>query len=715
MRSYKMAVARLWATTKTALATTVLALPAQAQTEPDRSADADTGRIIEEIIVTGEKRARSLQDVPSSISVVTDRDLDLLPGRSLADAVTIVPNVTAQNQGGRTGTYFYTRGIGRSELNFPIVSVNVNGVALPDPSFFGLDIDAAEQVEFLRGPQGTLYGQNTLGGVVNISLKEPGDELAGSVDVLAGERGYRESAVRLEGPLWGDRLRAAGTFLWNDVDGFIRNTTTGKPQNNERTFGGSLFVVAEPTDNLQIDVNYFVQDRNDGLAQFPQADDLFVITNNAPTEEDAQSHILGLKLVYDLGHMRLESQTGFSQIDRFTQNDLDFSAASVATSTADSDIRQWTQEFRLVSQNSGPLNYIVGLYGLSLQNDFDVYINDLVDAGMVGTPTSINDLVRFDDKALAVFGQANYVLGDWELTAGLRYQHERVETDNTNTLFAWPRTASAPPLAPVTAVNGKQTYNKLLPRLAATYAVTDDVKLYGSISRGFRAGGFNNTVLTAERLGITGLPKSYGPEFTWNYEVGSKWRLPNGFGRIDVTAFYIDWSDLQAEQIAPGSLIDFRTNSAAATSVGAEIETRLYPTANWELGGSFGYANAEYDRFVEQLTGADLAGNQVAGGAKITWSVFTRFEDDDFFGRIGLAANVSANGASDRFFDVANQVPGDDYALVNARLGLTYENWEIFVFARNAFDETYIEFEFTGFGAFVNEPQLIGGGVEVTF
>ena len=697
------------------LTTSVAALAGVAAASAQEADLAQSQYALDVIVVTGEKRERNLQDVPASISVVTQEDLDLLPGRSLADAAAIAPNVIVQNQGGRTGTYFYTRGIGRSELNFPIVSVNVNGVALPDPSFFGLDLDAASQVEFLRGPQGTLYGQNTLGGVINISLREPGDEFAGSADFLAGERGYRESALRLEGPILGDRLKAAGTFFWSDVHGFIQNTTTGAPQNSERTLGGSLFVVAEPTDDLRIELNYFGQDRADGLAQFSQATDLFAIANDAPTEEDTLSHIAGLKISYDFGGVLLESQTGFSKIDRFTENDLDFSAFAFATATADSDIEQWTQEVRLVSQSDGPLNYIVGLYGLSLKNDFDVFINDLVDAGTIGAPTSINDLVRFEDRAFAAFGQVNYVAGRWELIAGLRYQYEEIETDNTNTVFALPLSPSSPPLLPVTAVNGEDDYNELLPRFAATYAARDDLKVYGSVSRGFRAGGFNNTALTAERIGITGIPTSFGPEFTWNYELGAKWRLPGGLGRVDVAAFYIDWSDLQAEQIAPGSLIDFRTNSAAATSIGAEIEARLFPAENWEVGATFGYANAEYDEFIELISGADLASNQVAGGAEITWSVFARYDDEDAFGAVGLASNVSANGVSGRFFDVANQAPGDDYALVNARLGLTYDNWEVFAFARNVFDERYIEFEFPGFGAFVNEPQLFGGGIEVSF
>ncbi|MEM1051528.1 MAG: TonB-dependent receptor [Pseudomonadota bacterium] len=685
-------------------------IAAQENDPADLPAEADDPNTI---VVTGEKRKRNLQDVPSSITVVTDEEFDLLPGRSLADAATLAPNVIVQNQGGRTGTYFYTRGIGRSELNFPIVSVNVNGVALPDPSFFGLDIDAAEQVEFLRGPQGTLYGQNTLGGVINISLKEPSEVFSGSADFLIGERGYREGALRIEGPLVGDKLGVAATFFYNDIDGFIQNTTTGEPQNNERTLGGSLFLLAKPTEDLRIELNYFGQDRRDGLAQFPQVTDLFTITNDSPTEEDTLAHVVGLKLSYDFGNILLESQTGFSTIDRFTQNDLDFSPFPLTTATADSDIEQWTQELRLISQNDGSINYIVGLYGLSLRNDFDVFFNDLGDLFMAGFPSQTNDLVQFENRAFAVFGQFNYVTGPWEFTAGLRYQYEEIETDNVNTVRALPVSPGDPPVLPPTAITGDDDYNEFLPRFAITYAASDALKLYGSISRGFRAGGFNATALTAERLGIVGIPTEFGPEFTWNFEAGAKWRLPDGLGRIDIAAFYIDWSDLQAEQIAPGSLIDFRSNSAAATSTGVEIEARLFPSPKWELGGTFGYADAEYDEFAELLTGASFAGNQVAGGAELTWSAFARYEDEAAFGPIGVRGNLSANGVSGRFFDVANLVPGDDYALVNARLGLTYQNFELFAFTRNIFDETFIEFEFPGFGAFPSEPRLIGVGIEV--
>lgn len=669
---------------------------------------------IDEIVVTAEKRDRNLQDLPSSISVVSNEDLDLLAGRSLADAATLAPNVIVQNQGGRSSTYFYARGIGRSELNFPIVSVNVNGVALPDPSFFGLDLDAAAQVEFLRGPHGTLYGQNTLGGVINITLKQPAGQFAGSADTLIGARGYREAAMRLEGPVLGNRVRAAGTLFWNDVDGYIDNPTTDRDQNPERTLGASLYLAAEPSDALRVEVSYFGQDRADGLPQYAQGSKLFEITNDAPTEEDVRSDVIGVRVGYDFGPVLLESQSGFVATDRFTQNDLDFSPFPFASATAASDITQWSQELRLLSQDNGVVDYMVGAYGSGLDNEFDVFINDFADFSGLGLPAQINDRIAFEDLTLAAFGQVNWRIGAWELTAGLRYQYQEIETDNTNTIRALPADPALPPLFPATSVDGGRDFNELLPRLAATYAASDGLKLYASVSRGFRAGGFNNTALTAQRLGIN-LPVSFGPEFTWNYEVGAKWRLPKGMGRIDAAVFLIDWQDLQAEQIAPGTLIDFRTNAASATSVGAEIEARLYPGDDWELGATLGYANAEYDDFQEALTGASLTGNQIAGGAETTWSVFARYARAAVIGPLGIAANVSVNGVSGRFFDTANNVPGDDYALLNVRFGFTYENLEVFAFVRNALDERYIEFEFPGFGRAINEPRLYGAGMEIAW
>lgn len=686
-----------------------------AQQDQVTEARSETTPALEEIVVTGEKRERKLLDVPSSISVVSKQDVELLAGRSLVDAASLAPNIVVQNQGGRTGSYFYTRGIGRSELNFPIVAVNVNGVALPDPSFFGLDIDAAQQIEFLRGPQGTLYGQNTLGGVINIVLQKPSDEFAGSADFVIGERGFRESALRLEGPVASDKLKAAATVLWSEVDGFIKNTNTQQPQNSEKNLGASLYVTAAPSDDLDIEFSYFTQDRKDGLAQYPKTADLFSISNDAPTEEEARSHIAGLKISYDLPYGRFESQTGFSKIDRFTQNDLDFSSLPLATATADSDIDQLTQELRFVSENDGALNYIVGIYALQLENNFDVYINDFVNLFKIGLPSRINDLVKFEDQAYAAFGQANYIIGNWELVAGLRYQHEKISTDNTNTIVALPINPAVPPLSPPTNINGEQSYDELLPRLAANYSFSNSFKLYASIAKGFRAGGFNPTALTAERVGIKNIPTSYGPEFTWNYELGAKWRLPEGKGRIDFAAFYIDWSDLQAEQIAPGSLIDFRTNSASATSVGVELEARLFPSENWEVGVSFGYSDAEYDQFIELISGSNYQGNQVAGGAKTTWSLFARYDNPNQFNNIGLTAHLSANGAGKRFFDIANKLPGESYSLVNARVGLNYKSWELFAFARNLFDEQYIEYEFPAFGSFVNEPKLVGAGIEFSF
>ena len=506
-------------------------------------------------------------------------------------------------------------------------------------------------------------------------MKEPAEYLSGSADFLVGERGYRESALRLEGPI-SDTVRAAGTLFWSDVDGYIDNPTIGQDQNPERTLGGSLFVVAEPSDHMRVEFNYFGQDRKDGLPQYAQGDDLFEITNDAPTEEDVRSDVFGVKIAYDFGPVVLESQSGYVKTNRFTQNDIDFSAFPLVAATADNEISEWSQELRLLSNNNDDFNYVFGLYGSGLNNDFDVFINDFADFSGLGLTAQVNDFIQFEDLTLAAFGQVNWRLGQWELIGGLRYQYQEIETENINTVLALPIEPAADPLFPVSTVQGKTDFKEFLPRLAASYSARDDLTLYGSIARGFRAGGFNNTALTAERLGIE-LPTEFGPEFTWNYEIGAKWLLPKQLGRLDLAFFYIDWSDLQAEQIAPQTQFDFRTNAASATSKGIELEFRLFPGNYWEIGGTFGYADAEYDEFTEILTGADLSGNQVAGGAEMTWSTFVRYDRPFISGPFGVTANVSANGVSGRFFDTGNLVEGDDYGLVNARLGLTYNNLDI--------------------------------------
>ncbi|MEM0910287.1 MAG: TonB-dependent receptor, partial [Pseudomonadota bacterium] len=562
-----------------------------AQTTSEETANED----IEVITVVAERVERTLQDISSSITVVSAEDLKLVGGKTLIDAAALAPNVIVQNQGGRTGTYFYTRGIGRSELNFPIVSVNVNGVALPDPSFFGLDLDAAESVEFLRGPQGTLYGQNTLGGVINIQLKKPDELFAGDIDIQFAERSHQEASVRLSGPITQNTF-LSGSLLHRDVEGYIFNPTTNSTQNDEQTLGGSLYLISQLTSNLSLEVNYFTQSRDDGLPQFAQRSNPFEITNNAPTQEETDSNIYGIKLEYDFDSFSLISQTGFSDISRFTENDLDFSPISAAFATAQSDIEQWSQEFRIAGGTKN-LSYQAGLYASGLDNDFDVFIFDEAAQFGFGIPAVINDLIAFSDKTKAVFGQINWQQNRLELIFGLRYQSQDLETDNLNSLSAFVNGIGSPPLVPPTMLSAEDSVDEWLPRLSINYSVQDDLNLYGTISKGMRPGGFNDTALSAELLGIN-LPTSFGPEFTTNYEVGVKWRLPNQFGRVDAAMYYIDWSDLQTEQIAPGTLFDFRTNAASATSKGIEVEMRLFPHPFIEIGLSGGYANAEYDEFV---------------------------------------------------------------------------------------------------------------------
>lgn len=666
---------------------------------------------IEEIIVTAEKTKRRLQDVPSSISVISRDDIELLTGNAVADAVALAPNVTVYNQGGRTSTYFYARGIGRAELNYPIVSVNVNGVALPDPSFFGLDINAAEQVEFLRGPQGTLYGQNTLGGVININLREPGDVFSGNVDAKIGERAMREVIVRMDGPIIDDKLSGALTVLHNDVDGYIENTTTNSTQNDENTIGGSVYLMATPTERLTFKLNYFIQNRDDGLPQYARGDELFEMDNNAETRETVDSNILGLSVAYTADDILFESQTAWVDNQRFTRNDTDMSALSLMESWADIDIDQWSQEFRAIGSFNESWSYVLGLYGTRMHSLFDVFIDDIGAVTGLGHPVRINDAVDFTDTNLAVFGQLNYILGDWEFILGLRYQHQRIETDNFNTIKLLVNGVTDQTLAPRETLNAKQNYNTLLPKFALSYAISNRLKVYSNISRGFRAGGFNATALTASRIGLQ-LPKNYGPEYTWNYEIGSKWILPYIAGRIDFALFHIQWDDLQAEQLAKGTLFDFRGNAASANSTGFEIDARIFPTENWEVGATLGYADAQYETFIDALSDDDLSGNQIAGGANYTWSAFARYKNKTLWGNKGINASLTTQGVGKRYFDTQNTVKGAPYTLINARVGFTYNSAELYVFSNNLLNKRYIEYHFPAFGRLGGEPRLTGIGFE---
>jgi iron complex outermembrane receptor protein len=659
--------------------------------------------VLEEVVVTAQRREQRLQDVPIAVTAFDTQTMRINRITALEDIADRTPGfvMTSVNP---AEPNFYIRGIGTEGLNAD-AGGNSSVVQFVDDVYIGrgggsnFDLFDVERIEVLRGPQGTLFGKNAVGGLVHVISTRPTAERQARLEGSVGNYDRMEFRGLYTGPLTED-LFVKVALSSNERDGYVRNLTTGRRVFDQDSQGARIGLRYQPGDTLDVMLTLDgVRARTSGQPRSNLADPtvnggIHAIGDPDPLVINAQEDgwndrdIFGVtnRVDWEIPQGTLTSITAYREAEYNFRHGF-FSVPVTATTIESTnhnieDANQFSQELRLTNVAlDGRLDWVLGLYYLRE----DVDRTEILIQEFAALAPILDGVARYDQNvtanSYAAFGQASYALSDaLSLTVGGRVTWEDKDADVRGTIVEG---GLPPPLQGDFDASADESWNAFTPRVAVDYHLSDDVMLYASAARGFKSGGFQGTPPDGN---VAVVP--YDEEFAWSYEVGAKTRLLQDQLQINVALFSIDHEDLQVSELVAGDRIVIG-NAGEAEIDGAEIEFSFTPLEGLLFNGSYGYLDAEFVEFAEGAT-ADHTGNTLprAPEHKVNLGVSYQWA----LGRIGTASvRVDWTYQDDIFFEASN-TPLEvqkAYDTWDARVAVESLNgeWELAVWGKNLSDE----------------------------
>ena len=722
------------------------ALPAAAQSTQETLADSDSGTPVDPdaeesdvIIVTARRREERLIDVPVAVSAFTGEQLAQRGALDLTDVALAVPNVTLEASRATNSTLSaFIRGIGQQD---PVsgfeqgVGIYLDDVYLNRPQAAVLDIYDVERIEVLRGPQGTLYGRNTIGGAVKYVTRRMPLDPSFSARATYGTDDMAEGVVSGSVPL-GDMVRIGGSVARLSRGGFGENLTTGAENYNKDVWGGRLSMEVGGYDEpgfIRIQGDYTKDNSNPrgghrlipGLASGAPILDNVYDTRGGLTDPEQEVESKGLSLHAEMAlseAVTVRSISAWRKDDSYTPIDFD------ALPAVDLDVpgvyfnEQVSQEFQLLYNDGGAVSGLLGFYYLDATADtlFDVRIFTTFPGLTAFTQANV------DTETYAVFGDLTFDLSDQiSLAVGGRYTWDERSADILRQNYLGGGSpvfggAGVPFGAPGTDFQGSENFKKFTPRASISFMPTPDHNLYASYSKGFKGGGFDPRGVGANAPAATpGAPTdaevadflSFAPEEVDSYEIGYKGRLE--WLNLAVAAFYADYTDVQipgsvaCEVAGLPSFCGVVSNAGKATFKGLELEASTRFGGGFNLSGSLGYIDAQYDEYITNIgsTPTNVADFRVVQNTpEFTGSITASYSADLGDGDLYLGTTFSYRSKTSQFEVPNPYLDQDGYGLLDASAVYTAPSgrWSLGLFGKNLLDKQY---KTSGYTFVVADPE----------
>ena len=719
------------------------------------TSEADTTIVVDRIDVTAIKQGMALRSLPVASTIVGRTAIEREHVDALKNLSQLIPNLHMPDYGSRMTSSIYVRGLG-ARIDQPVIGLNIDNVPVMQKNNFDAELFDAERIEVLRGPQSTLYGRNTMGGVVNVYTLSP----LHYQGVRAGIEYGSGNTVRLRASAYdrfGEHFGLAVSGFFTHSDGFFQNELTDKPCDWERMGGGRVRMQWRNDRGLQIDNTFTISSLEQG--GYPYAyigpdlehEGQLVARSGAIAYNDPCSYSRtmlsdGLTIRYDAERFSLSSITGYHYSDDDMHLDNDFLPLDYFTLQQALREHAVTEDLVIRSNDGRRYGWLFGAFGFYRSGTMDAPvifkrqgIEDLILANVNNNPnipvrieSAHDELPLVTDFRMPAYGGALYhesrfTAGKWHFTAGLRADLERTKLDYrsaatfdyTATITGMPR-----PIEGSAEVDlpGKlaHTYFELLPKVSALYAFDDQRNLYATVSKGYKAGGFNTQLfsdmlqeaLKAEMQSSGGGAGggsteeeeeqsdilSYKPEYSWNYELGGHFSCMEGAVRGDFALFYIDCRDQQLTVFPAGqSTGRMMTNAGRSRSWGAEWAMQVTPVRNLDVNLAYGYTNAKFIRYIDGEN--DYSGNYVpyAPQHTLNFSVLKRFETPvRWLGDIVLQAGMRGTGKL--YWNEENSVAQPFYALFDASVRIEHAKYTIDFWGRNLLNTNHDVFYFKSIG-----------------
>ncbi|WP_353209349.1 TonB-dependent receptor [Sphingorhabdus sp.] len=619
---------------------------------------------LEEITVTARKRDENMQDVPASVSALSAGELEKRFDSDVRDFAGASPNIvidnTQQGPGGVAAVYIRGIGVGDVEKSVdPAVGVVFDDIYIGQSSGSLLKAIDIDRVEVLRGPQGTLFGRNATGGVINLARSRPTYDLTGKARATYG----RFNTSKVEGIVstgLSDNVAVKVSGAYEKSDGYMYNKFFKQPGQRSEFYAVAGALLFEPTDNLDIQVSYDHQKTKQDPPQLlavnkptdlfcaayaqcspkpgvPTSGDRYVSVSDGRLDKNAtfKLDMAVAKATYDVGSdMQLDYILGWLKTDETITQDFDTTPFTLYHTDRPARWRQTTNELRLTKGGTGPATFVLGAYLWDSQ--YTINLKNYI--GFAGPPllTSAQDVTQ-TNKSWAIYGEGDYDLTEkLTLTVGARYTKDKkssIVNDLPVKIYGTLKEVNPIVTLPGTikmAKPAEESWKKFTPRVSLRYELSDDSMVYGLWSRGYRGGGFNGRPAT---LSAATIP--YDPETLDNYEVGFKTEFADNRVRLNGSAFIMKYKDMQQDLDvpAPGTSTgrENRTiNAASAEFKGFELDLTARLFDGFTLNGNLGYLDAKYKDFFGDIysTGkpVDASFLKIRRAPKWTWSAGGTYE-----------------------------------------------------------------------------------------
>ena len=686
----------------------VFAISAGAQEEAEKTVDS----VLDEILVTAQRREQTVQDVGISITAFSADDINELRIQVPSDLASHIPNVDMTSQLGKQNVVVTIRGVGLNDINAnisPSVGVYVDDVFLASPGMLGFSIFDLERIEVLKGPQGTLYGRNTIGGAINFITKKPGDEGEGYLTVGYGNFDATELEGAVTVPI-SENLSARLAATYDNRNSFFTNVSRGRLGDLETyAFRGILAANLSPNVETSLTFQYGRDDSSeilwnpiytfgancnafetgipdpanctDALGFFdPTPDDPFSVDiGDAPDPFlDVETFSGTLRFNWSIAeNINLTSITGYQDFDRTFSSEQDSNELHLGEAEMRAiEIEQFSQEFRLAGL-TGSLDWISGVFYSfdTIDSRFIFNFSDFL--GFI----TVNTVEPQDTESVAGFVDGRWQINDrFTIVGGARLTYEKRDFVAASGFLNGPVVASTDDSIDETDLSG---------RIGVEYTPNENSLYYATISNGFHSGGFFGSLTFAPDL-----LEPFGPEDLFAYEIGGKWTAAEGRLQVNASAFYYQYEDLQTIVRVPfGNKL---TNIDGTTDVwGLDLDFTVQPIPGLLLRGAIGLLDTEMPAFDGPLVGPIPEGNELPNAPSFSATGLARYEFPIGAGGLIGALQVDFHYKDDTHREAQNLIidTAPNFTVVNARASISSPDvrWEFAVWGKNLNDDIHPE------------------------
>ncbi|MBB1087514.1 TonB-dependent receptor [Lysobacter sp. SG-8] len=678
-------------------------------TDPARGASATN---LDTVVVTARKREETLQDVPVAVTAFTADTLDTLAVEDISDLDSEVPNLTIYAARGSSSTVTaYIRGIGQSDPLWgvdPGVGIYLDDVYIARPQGALLDVFDVQRIEVLRGPQGTLYGKNTIGGAIKYVSRGLSEETEGFGSITVGTNSQLDVKAGIGGSVGNGALRGRVAVASLNRDGYGENLVTDQQVSDKEILAARVELGAYVSEDFDIHVNMDWMDDQSGVrgakmlapnpfntllfpqyGAFPPLDDRYDVRNGMPNINDTS-----MKGISAAANWRINDDFSLKYViakresDTETNIDFDLTTAPITDVKAFYSDEQVSNELQVNYDAGGRARGVMGLYWFDGEAGGQV-LNNFLNASFGDTQGTVYT------NSVALYADWTFDLTDrLHLDVGARYTDEEKRADVLNRAYS--DATFTTPIATVSDFDKTINFKNTSPKVALNYDVTPDIMVYGSASRGFKSGGYN---IRANAVAVPSSAEPFDDEVVDSYEIGSKMAFLDQSLFLNLAAFHNRYKDIQlsvftaydsnGDGVDDAFFGDF-TNAGEGTVNGVEVEYQWLPTSNWSINGNLAWLDTGYDEFI--TSGVNVADDQkftnapeFSGAINVEYRI-PLSNGGDIATRVGYSYQSEVYPTT----DLSEAIKQDGYGLLSA--GVIWNANEDLSFAlqgKNLLDEEY--------------------------